>query len=280
MNEKDRKWTDNSLRLFLILVIVFSAIVETLYIFSGNGYLVILLMWIPALCAMIAGIVSINEKKETFSLKKYLLDLGFGGCRFVYILLGFIIPLIYLLIPYMIYWTMHPNDFAYHGVALPLILSDCLPVLFIGTAAGLLTATGEEIGWRGFMVPAFIERIGLSKTLIFSGLFWALWHLPLLIFGGYMAETPLFYRIPAFILCIVPIGIIAGLLAYKSRSMWPAAILHAAHNNLDQSILSVITRGEDMMYFVSETGMFTIICAWIIAIVMYAVIIKKEKSEG
>ena len=236
MNENNRRWTDGSVKLYVILVIVLSAIVEAIYILGGNGYMVIALMWTPALCAMIANIVSIRQKKEKFSLKKYLLDLGFGVCNIIYILLGFILPLIYIMIPYMIYWTMHPTDFAYHGVALDLILRDCLPVAFVGTVINMLTATGEEIGGRGFMVPAFIERIGLKKTLLFTGLFWSLWHLPLLIFGGYMAETPLLYRIPAFILCIVPVGIIAGLLAYKSKSMWPAAVLHAAHNNFDQYI--------------------------------------------
>ena len=278
MNENNRKWTDNSVKLYVILVIIISAIVETVYILSGNGYMVILLMWIPALCATIANIVSINEKNDKFSLKKHLLDLGFGGCGFVYILLGFIIPLIYLLIPYMIYWAKYPDNFSYHGVPLSLILSDCLPVLFLGTAVGLITATGEEIGWRGFMVPAFVERIGLRKTLIFTGLFWSCWHLPLLIFGGYMAETPMLYRIPAFILCILPVGIIAGLLAYKNKSMWPAALLHATHNNLDQYILGIITRGENMMYYVSETGMLTIICAWTIAMIMYMLMTKNEKE--
>ena len=279
MNENNRKWTDDSVKLYLILVVVLSVIVEAIYILSGNGYMVIALMWVPAFCATIANIFSIRQKNEKFSLKKFLLDMGFGGCNIIYILLGFILPLIYLLIPYMIYWTMYPSDFAYHGVPLNLILSDCLPVAFLGTLIGMFTATGEEIGWRGFMVPAYIERIGLKKTLLFTGLFWSLWHLPLLIFGGYMAETPLFYRIPAFVLCIVPVGIIAGLLAYKSKSMWPAAVLHAAHNNFDQYIFGVITRGENMMYFVSETGIFTMICAWILAVIMYVVIMKKENRE-
>ena len=94
-----------------------------------------------------------------------------------------------------------------------------------------------------------------------------------------MAETPLLYRIPAFVLCIVPVGIIAGLLAYKSKSMWPAAVLHAAHNNFDQYIFGVITRGENMMYFVSETGIFTMICAWILAVIMYVVVTKNENRE-
>lgn len=47
-----------------------------------------------------------------------------------------------------------------------------------------------------------------------------------------------------------------------SKSIWPAVFLHAAHNNYDQAVFGVITRGDDMMYYVSETGFLTIICAW------------------
>ena len=277
MNKENRKWSDESVRLYIILVTVLSLIVETIFILSGIGYLMLLLMWVPAICANVANIVSIRQKGERFTLKKHFSDLGLGLCHIKYILLGFILPIIYLLIPYMIYWKMHPDNFAYNGVALNLILADCLPVLLLGTVVNMISAAGEEIGWRGFMVPSFIERIGLKKTLLFTGLFWALWHLPLLIFGGYMAETAMIYRMPAFILCILPIGIIAGLLAYRSRSVWPAVVLHAAHNNLDQGILDVITRGEDRMYYVSETGMLTIICTWVLALIMYLTFTKKEE---
>ena len=80
-----------------------------------------------------------------------------------------------------------------------------------------------------------------------------------------MAGAPLWYKLPAFILCIIPVGIIVGILTYKAKSIWPAVFLHAAHNNFDQAVFGIITRGEDKMYFVSETGIFTIICAWIFA---------------
>lgn len=37
----------------------------------------------------------------------------------------------------------------------------------------------------------------------------------------------------------------------------------------------IITRGDNMMYFVSETGFLTILCAWALAIVMYLTMRKK-----
>ncbi|MDX1908681.1 MAG: CPBP family intramembrane glutamic endopeptidase [Bacteroidia bacterium] len=47
---------------------------------------------------------------------------------------------------------------------------------------------GEEVGWRGFLLPRLLERHPpLRATLILSG-FWAIWHLPLFAYRpGYMA---------------------------------------------------------------------------------------------
>ena len=83
-----------------------------------------------------------------------------------------------------------------------------------------------------------------------------------------MSGAFLWYKVIAFILCIVPVGLIIGILTIKSNSVWPAAFLHAAHNNYDQGIFGLITRGDKMVYYVSETGIITIICVWIIAIGM------------
>ena len=253
---------------FFTLVIILSLAAEAFIVKGGPLWIYFVLMWIPALSAIIASAVSLKDDKEKFSLKSFLSGLGIRKCRIRYILLAVLIPLIYLLIPYMIYWKTHPDNFGYTGVALHLVLKDCLPMMVIGIFPNIISAMGEEIGWRGYMLPALTKRSNLVKALIISGLFWACWHLPLLAFGDYMTGAPVWYKLPAFVLCILPVGIIIGGLTYLSRSVWPAAFLHAAHNNYDQAVFGVITRGDDMMYYVSETGFLTIICAWVIAIIM------------
>lgn len=265
------------LTVFLVVVIVLSLTVEAYIISGGPGWLYFILMWIPALSAVITGMISLSETKEKLSARGLFSCLHIRKSKVRYILMGILIPLVYLLIPYMIYWKTHPDNFGYTGVPLGLILKDCLPMMIIGIFPNVLSAMGEEIGWRGFLLPAFSKRMSLMKALIVTGLFWACWHLPLLAFGDYMEGAPIWYKLPMFVLCIVPVGIIAGFLTYKSKSIWPAAFLHAAHNNFDQAVFGVITRGDDRMYYVSETGLFTVICAWLIAaVVLY--IIKRDKE--
>ena len=150
-----------------------------------------------------------------------------------------------------------------------------LGVYYVFVIFGYLLFETVPINYRpvlidGFLVPALYEKVGLNKALAISNLFWCCWHLPILIFGDYMSGTPVWYKLPAFILCIFPVGVMAGLLAIRSKSLWPAAFLHAAHNNYNQTVFGIITiGGADRMYFVSETGILTILCAWTLAIALY-----------
>lgn len=256
------------LGLFFLIVIAASVIAEGMII-AGQISWYFILMWIPAVAALAANILRTVRSGEAFSLKRFLNAGGFRFCKFRFILLGCLLPLLYLLIPYMIYWRIYPENFAYSGVSILVILRDITVPTILGIFLSLLSAAGEEIGWRGFMVPALYRRWGLNKTLIVSSLFWCCWHLPLLIFGDYMQGTPLWYQVPAFVLCIFPVGVMTGILALKTGSLWPAAFLHAAHNNYDQAIFGLLTRGDNRMYFVSETGILTILCAWILAAALY-----------
>ncbi|SCZ79532.1 CPBP family intramembrane glutamic endopeptidase [Pseudobutyrivibrio xylanivorans] len=273
-----KKYGRKAVIVFFTMVILFSGVCETLYCMGGSEWLVAILMWIPAISAIVASLVSIAESGERYSFKNHRSLIGIRFSHIKYILMGVFIPFVYLFIPYRVYWTMHPENYAYNGVAFSLILKDLALYTVISVLVSLLTALGEEIGWRGFMLPALLERIGVIKAFAIVGLFWCLWHFPLLIWGGYMEGASLLYSLIAFLLCIFPVSIIAAILTIKSQSVWPAAFLHAAHNAYDQAVFAGLTGGNDKMYYVSETGCITIICAWAIAIIMLC-LYKPWKDE-
>lgn len=274
-------YSNKSIKLFFTITIFLSVIAEAVICTTGQPMMYLVLMWIPAFAAFIANCLRLREASEIITPRKLLAWGNIHRCKIRYILLGCLLPLIYLLIPYLVYWNIHPGTFAYNGVPLHIILSDCLPITVIGIFSSLLSALGEEIGWRGFMAPALYEKIGLNKMLVISSLFWCCWHLPILTFGDYMSGTPVWYKLPAFILCIFPVGVMAGLLAIRSKSLWPAAFLHAAHNNYDQTVFGIITiGGSDRMYFVSETGILTVLCAWTLAITLYLGTKKQLNAEA
>lgn len=276
---KQPRISKKALTVFMSLVILLSGIFEALYLAGINDMLMAVVMWVPAISAFIAAGVAMADNKDRFNPIKLFRYVGIRFCNPLYVLLGVVIPFIYLFIPYRIYWTMHPENFSYSGVAFSVVLKDLVVYTIVYVLISLITALGEEIGWRGFMLPAFMQRLGDKGALAAVSIFWCLWHFPLLIFGDYMEGTPLWYQLIAFTLCIFPVGIIAGILAIQSKSVWPAAFLHAGHNAYDQAVFGVITKGDDRMFFVSETGVFTIACAWIIAVIMFVIYVKTKKKK-
>ena len=133
MKIENRNYGKRALLSFFAIVILVSAVVETLICRGGPEWLYAVLMWIPAVAATVANCVCFRESGEPFSVKRLLAMSGFRKCRVRYVLLGCLLPLMYLLVPYTVYWLLYPENFAYHGVSLTVILKDLLPVLVIGT---------------------------------------------------------------------------------------------------------------------------------------------------
>lgn len=157
--EKKAIWT------FLIAVILISACLEGTIIYTGKMGLAVFLMWTPGCTALVCYFI--------FRLKDKM-GLLFHKCKIKYILEGIVLPFVYIGIPYAIYWMMHPET-----MKLTINLNFFV-VLIVGIPLSMVTALGEEIGWRGFLVPRLYKQVGLEKTLVFTSLLWAVWHLPLL----------------------------------------------------------------------------------------------------
>ena len=45
--------------------------------------------------------------------------------------------------------------------------------------SGVAAATGEEIGWRGFLVPELAKVLPFTGVALVSGLIWVSWHYPI-----------------------------------------------------------------------------------------------------
>jgi membrane protease YdiL (CAAX protease family) len=62
------------------------------------------------------------------------------------------------------------------------IPTGAIPVMIV---LQLLTgATGEELGWRGFLLPRLGERFGDIRAAWLMAFFWSVWHLPAFFFPG------------------------------------------------------------------------------------------------
>ena len=111
----------------------------------------------------------------------------------------------------------------------------------VGVIRSTARALGEEIDWRGFLLPRLVRQAGFTLGCFLSGCIWALWHYPALLFADYNAGTQPVFALGCFTLMVIADSYILGWLRLKSGSLWPAAILHASHNLFIQAIFDQMT---------------------------------------
>ena len=95
---------------------------------------------------------------------------------------------------------------------------------------------------------------------IVSGLMWAGYHYPVLLFADYNANAPGWYTLICFTMMVSAGSIVMAWLVLRARSLWPAAILHASHNLFIQSIFAPLTRDTGpTKYVIDEFGVGLVI---------------------
>ncbi|NEX91531.1 type II CAAX endopeptidase family protein [Caulobacter sp. 17J65-9] len=144
-------------------------------------------------------------------------------------------------------------------------------VILLAVTAGMVNnmaaALGEEIGWRGFLTPRLTTMIGFFGAALITGLLWASWHLPILIFSDYNGGGEKAYEVVSFMVMITAMSGAAAWLRLESGSLWPAVTFHASHNLFLQMIFGpMTTRGDSPVTMVGEFGVVTaIVCVIVCA---------------
>lgn len=103
-----------------------------------------------------------------------------------------------------------------------------------GVALGWLVfeifTNGEEIGWRGYVLPRLLARYNALVATLILGVVWALWHLPKFWMGG-PADEAHSYPFWVFALDIVAQAVLYTWVYLHTRgSLLSATLFHAAHN--------------------------------------------------
>lgn len=229
------------------------------------------LMWCPGLAALLTCKV----------LGRNLSTLGWKWGDSRYQVACYLIPLGYATVSYGFVWLSGFGGF-YNKLFVELVSKDLglgpmpswltISLYFfftatIGVIMDMPTVLGEEIGWRGFLVPELAKRHGFAATAIISGLIWALWHYPLLLLGDYHPDTPVWFYLPLFTLLVPVINFVWTWMRLKSGSLWPCVILHAAHNTFIQRFFEPLTvYNKKTPYVASEFGLALGVMAIILAI--------------
>lgn len=85
---------------------------------------------------------------------------------------------------------------------------------------------GEELGWRGFMLPRLLERYGDFSSSVILGLVWAFWHLPVFLFPAWRADVPVLPAILLYPVSTISIAYVMTKLHHWGRGSVLIAILY------------------------------------------------------
>lgn len=223
---------------------------------EGAQALVFALMWTPGLVALALQLATRRSLRG--------LGWGWGGGRWW--LLGYLAPILYAGVTYAVIWATPLGDveagifgrLAAKWYGIPL-----------GAVTGAAFALGEELGWRGYLVPRLGEQLGLDGTALVSGLVWAVWHYPLIVFAGYNGGAPTGYSLLCFTVMVVGLSYLFAWITLRSGSVWPAVLLHASHNQWIQGFFDRATVDTGPTeYWTGEFGAGLAIAAVVIAVVV------------
>ncbi len=131
----------------------------------------------------------------------------------------------------------------------------------------MIGGLGEEIGWRGLLVPELSKETSFTLTALISGGIWAIYHYPLILFSNYgNPSVPAWFGLVCFTVLVVGSSFVYAWLRLASGSIWPAVVLHASHNQFIKHIFTAFTGDTGVTaYVIDELGIALALAAILIA---------------
>ncbi|MBX3206191.1 MAG: CPBP family intramembrane metalloprotease [Labilithrix sp.] len=177
-------------------------------------------MWTPGIASLLTRLL-LREGLRDISLRFDVRQSMLLGLAWVY-------PIVVITTAYGLGWTTGLEPIQ-PGTTAGDVASSLVRSATWWFALGLVSAAGEELGWRGYMLPRLVDA-RIPNPIGVSGLLWWAWHLPLVLTGQLVAGPhPLLVAL-MLLPSIMAFGVIAALLRFASGSVWPAVVLHASFN--------------------------------------------------
>lgn len=275
---EDARRIRNSVITYVVLTFAISSISYYQLYQRGKGFFIFTLMWSPG----VAGLLT------RFLFQKNLRGHGWGWGKTKYQFASYWIPLVYASVVYLPLWFAGYADFhsATFGNLATHLARGGLPswaavpaYILIAATLGVIgsctSALGEELGWRGFLVPELAKIIAFPNVALISGVIWALWHYPIIFMGLYKGRNPLWYSVVCFTVLVIGDSFLFAWMRLKSGSVWTGMFLHASHNLFIQGVFDRFTRRAPLTdYVTTEFGAGLAIVAVAIAVIFY-----RKRSE-
>ena len=239
------------------------------------GLWAVVMMYTPTVAALIVVIRTVRPRRipqllGLWPIRPLRRTIGFcvlallGLCALplLAILLGGAMGLIDLDVQNLSGMAQNPVFAETNGLPLQLVLIVTIAALPINSLVSALATLGEEIGWRGWLLPN-LRPLGTWPALLLSGVIWGVWHAPLILLGYNFGYADL-RGVGLMIIFCVFLGALLGWLRLRTATIWPCVLGHSAVNSASSVSLMVLSVSELGNVHGVGLGSFLGIPGWIL----------------
>ena len=142
-----------------------------------------------------------------------------------------------------------------------------LPLMLGAILVSTLVQAGEEVGWRGYVLPRLATHLGLGGASIVLGVIWALWHLPLFFLPGSGSDGQSF---PIYLLHVSALSVAMCWLYWKTEgSLLLVMLMHASVNNTSGIVPAALPDSVDPMSLNGSLVAWVAVAAsWVVAVLL------------
>lgn len=297
----DKKMTGIRILIFLAIAFTLTYILELLFVLpaakakrtTGNllySFMAAAAMLMPAIAVVVTRLLT----KEGFQ-NHWLKFIWKKGTR-KYYLLAWFLPALLTLIGGLLYFLIFQGQFDWNmsyywntisktGTDVTVealrstIISQLITAVILGPVMNCITCFGEEWGWRGYLLPKFMEIMPVIPAILITGMIWGLWHIPYIVAGlNYGMDYP-GYPYLGFLMmtlfCIM-IGIFLSYVTIRSGSCIPAIIGHGAVNAIAAVGVYFTVDGGKLLFGPAITGLIGMIPVIITAVILIVLLARNS----
>jgi membrane protease YdiL (CAAX protease family) len=141
----------------------------------------------------------------------------------------------------------------------------------LNIAIAAIVLLGEEIGWRGFLLPRLQALTSGRRAAVLTGFTHGLFHLPLILLTTtYDTAGNRYFVAPLVVATVTVAGVFYAWLKNCSGSIWPVTIAHATANTVFAfgAAAAITTAPAALAYTAGESGVVTFLVIAGIAVIL------------
>lgn len=224
--------------------------------------LLVVFMWVPALGAVVAR--AITGVKITF------------GTPSPRTLAAALVPA--LLVGVVYFLALAPAWLAFRAPPDP---GGLVVAIGVNVVVSCVLAFGEEVGWRGYLLPQLRARHGFLTANAIVLVIWISYHVPIILLPGYYSnpDIPIWGSLVLFICTISGYSFFIGAVWERHHDVWAPTLAHGWWNYVVQGLWPLLFLASSP-WLMGEFGVLPAVTMAALGVTATVVTVRRFPASG